>query len=48
MDIEMKRMDGITATRAIRHLFPEARIVIVSKHNDEQIREAARKAGACG
>jgi DNA-binding NarL/FixJ family response regulator len=48
MDIEMSQMDGITATREILLSFPGAKIVIVSKHDDEQIREAARKAGACG
>ena len=48
MDIEMSRMDGITATREILKAFPAARVVIVSKHDDEQIREAARAAGACG
>ena len=48
MDIEMSRMDGITATRDIRQIFPEARIVIVSKHDDKQLQAAARTAGACG
>lgn len=48
MDIEMKTMDGITATRNIRQVFPEARIVIVSKYDDEKLRAAARTAGACG
>ena len=48
MDIEMSRMDGITATREILKAFPAARVVIVSKHDDEQIQEAARAAGACG
>ena len=48
MDIEMSRMDGITATREILIAFPSAKVVIVSKHDDQQIREAARKAGACG
>jgi two-component system, NarL family, response regulator DegU len=48
MDIEMSRMDGITATREILEAFPAARIVIVSKHDDEHIREAAQAAGACG
>jgi len=48
MDIEMSRMDGITATREILMAFPGAKVVIVSKHDDKQIREAARKAGACG
>jgi DNA-binding NarL/FixJ family response regulator len=48
MDIEMSQMDGITATRDIRQVFPEARIVIVSKHDDKQLRAAALTAGACG
>ena len=48
MDIEMSRMDGITATREIILAFPSAKVVIVSKHDDEQIRAAARQAGACG
>ena len=48
MDIEMSPMDGISATREILKTFPTAKIVIVSKHDDEQIREAARAAGACG
>jgi len=48
MDIEMSRMDGLTATRNIVHAFPDAKVVIVSKHSDEPFREAAREAGACG
>lgn len=48
MDIEMSRMDGITATREILLAFPSAKVVIVTKHDDEQIRAAARQAGACG
>ena len=47
MDIEMGQMDGITATREIPRTFPSARVVIVSKRDDDQTREAARKAGAC-
>ena len=47
MGIEMSRMDGLTATRNIVQAFPDAKVVIVSKHRDEQIREAARQAGAC-
>jgi CheY-like chemotaxis protein len=48
MDIEMSRTDGLTATRNIMLAFPDARVVIVSKHDDEQLRAAARTAGACG
>jgi two-component system response regulator DegU len=48
MDIEMKRTDGLTATQDIVRAFPDAKVVIVSKHDDEQLRSAARTAGACG
>lgn len=48
MDIEMSRTDGLTATRDILLAFPDARVVIVSKHDDEGLRAAARTAGACG
>jgi len=48
MDIEMKTMDGITATKQIRADFPEAKIVIVTNYDDPDLREAARAAGACG
>ena len=48
MDVEMREMDGLTATRKIRAEFPNAHIVIVTKHGDTEMREAARKAGACG
>jgi DNA-binding NarL/FixJ family response regulator len=48
MDIEMKGMDGITATREITRAFPGARVIIVTQHNDEMLRAAASAAGACG
>lgn len=48
MDIEMNRMDGLTAMREIVAAYPQANIVIVSRHGDEQTQEAARAAGACG
>ncbi len=48
MDIEMTRMDGLSATRNIMQAFPEAKVVIVTKHDDKYLREAARAAGACG
>ncbi len=48
MDIEMQRMDGLAATREIIAAYPQAKIVIVSRHGDEQTQEAARAAGACG
>ena len=48
MDIEMDQMDGLTATREIINVFPNAKVLIVSKYGDEELLEAAYKAGACG
>jgi DNA-binding NarL/FixJ family response regulator/N-acetylneuraminic acid mutarotase len=48
IDIEMPRMDGLAATRAIVREFPGARVVIVSQHDTPELREEAREAGACG
>ena len=46
MDIKMKVMDGIVATRRIKASYPDARIVMVTDYDDKQLREAARRAGA--
>jgi CheY-like chemotaxis protein len=43
MDIEMKGLDGIQATRQILQLDPGARVIIVTQHDD-----LAWRAGACG
>ena len=48
MDIEMKAMDGIKATEQIRAVFPEARVIIVTNHDNQVLRHAAREAGARG
>ncbi len=48
MDWKMKRMDGITATRQIIGSFPEARIVLITQHDDRELRATALEAGACG
>ena len=47
MDIEMKNMDGLTATRSLLQSFPKARVIILSKQGDQYMYEAARQAGAC-
>jgi CheY-like chemotaxis protein len=48
MDVEMNGMDGLTATTQILADFPEARIVIVTRHSGPKIHEAALATGACG
>ena len=47
MDIRMPRLDGIAATGQIKSAFPDAKVVIVTDHGDERLRQAARTAGAC-
>ena len=46
MDIKMKEMDGITATKKIREQYPEAKIIITSQYNDETIVETSIESGA--
>ena len=46
MDVEMPVTDGMTATRSIKQLYPQCRVIILSIHNDEAIRARARSAGA--
>ncbi len=46
MDIEMKPLDGIAATRQIIQKFPKANIVILSQYNDAHLKKAALEAKA--
>jgi NarL family two-component system response regulator LiaR len=46
MDVKMKEMDGISATRQIKASYPEANIMIITDYDDVDLREAARSAGA--
>jgi CheY-like chemotaxis protein len=51
MDIEMKRMDGLKATAQLVARYPQAKVIIVTRHADPQTRTAAKEAGAaafCG
>ena len=46
MDVGMRDVDGIAATRQIMAAFPHAHVVIVTDHNDGELRLAAYEAGA--
>jgi CheY-like chemotaxis protein len=46
MDIKMKKMDGITATKRIKNKYPKARIIIVSQYSDKDFIDAAKNSGA--
>jgi DNA-binding NarL/FixJ family response regulator len=48
MDIRMDEMDGIQATERIKAADQGARILIATDYNDEELRRAAMRAGACG
>lgn len=46
MDINLGKMDGITATRSICKEFPKAKIMIVTNFDDQSYRQSAKEAGA--
>ncbi|MBX7174563.1 MAG: response regulator [Pyrinomonadaceae bacterium] len=46
MDIEMPEMDGLTATKKIKDIDPNVRIIIVTQYDSKNIKEKAIKAGA--
>ena len=48
MDIEMKQMDGLTATKQIRTAYPRANVIIVSQWDSPALRTSAARAGASG
>ncbi len=43
MDLEMPNKDGFDATREIKRRMPETRVVILSMHNSDVYRRAARE-----
>jgi CheY-like chemotaxis protein len=48
MDVDLGEMDGITATRKIVARDPKAKVIIVTNYDENDLREEAEKAGACG
>jgi DNA-binding NarL/FixJ family response regulator len=46
MDLRMPKMDGIAATRVLRHQQPELRVVLWTGDDDAQLASAVRKSGA--
>jgi Response regulator containing a CheY-like receiver domain and an HTH DNA-binding domain len=48
IDIAMKNMNGIKATKLIKDQFPDAKIIIVTNFDEADLRESAVQAGACG
>ena len=48
MDIQLKNMDGLTATKLIRKSDPAAKIIMVTQYDEPAYRELAFNAGAIG
>jgi len=46
MDVEMPRLDGIVATRALRAIAPDTAVIIVSLYSDANTEGRALAAGA--
>ena len=48
MDVDMPKLDGITATRLIREQDPNIKVLMLSVHDDDMRIVSAIQAGACG
>ncbi len=48
MDVEMPKMDGLTATKIINQQFPQTKVLVLTVHDNEQHLRTALKNGARG
>jgi CheY-like chemotaxis protein len=46
MDFEMPKLDGLQAIRQIMARNPQAQIMLITQHDDDDLRVAAKEAGA--
>ncbi len=48
MDVSMPGLDGLAATRALRTRVPDARVLVLTMHEEDRLVLEAREAGAAG
>lgn len=48
MDIKMKKLNGLEATKKLVEKFPEAKVIIVSNYTDAPVKKRAEEYGASG
>lgn len=48
LDISMPELDGIEATKRLKDILPDAKVLIITVHEDESLLQEAIRAGAAG